>query len=693
MAGYCPDTTCSILLNSRCVYYESSALPNTGINTNDSLQVALQKIDEAIGSGGGGSAVWGDITGTITDQTDLISYLSTNYVNQDVELTINGVTQDLSTDRSWTVGDMILASVQTSTGKKSFTSDGTNSGLRLIPFAGTPSTMAVGDLIFNSTEDTYVGRTATAGNISFLYSSLGGFVTNSIPFLIGNTLDGAVSMSSSLTFNGSVFSAPETNISGPLRLQVTAADTGVTNGQLWYNSTTHNFRGRLNGVSQSLLTTASTVGVVNGGTGLTTIPALSIWVANALDTITTVTPGAGQSIRINAGNTAWEAYTPGSGGISNTAIVNEIMKSDGTNAVPSGFFSTTAGSLIFGSASIASTTRTLSAVSTGGSTDFSIVAQGAGNIELSTGQTSGSILAQGFNSTTNAVVRTFKVRYRSTAFPIAIGVGSGLQFEVYTAVSTNVIGAAIDMVSTNVTGGTEAFNMVFNLMTGGVLAEALSLTSGSSSTLTIGNGFAGTSRSIVAGGSAGTVGLTINTKGSGSVLTLGVGNIDISLNGTGVAGHIYPQSNQLQIIARSNTSGYGLYIGSGNGTGTGTSAGNIIILSGGSSGTNVSSGHVYIHTGTPDGSGTAGNIGLFTSSGTFGSGQRVAYIANALVNASSTPTDGIIIHARDSSDGSANSTLALYTEQVPEASAIFTQTHRIKVWWNNTEYWLSLDAV
>lgn len=53
---------------------------------------------------------------------------------------------------------------------------------------------------------------------------------------------------------------------------------------------------------------ASPVPVTQGGTGLTTIAARSIFVANTLNTLTTVTPGALQSIRINTGNTAWEAF-------------------------------------------------------------------------------------------------------------------------------------------------------------------------------------------------------------------------------------------------------------------------------------------------------------------------------------------------------------------------------------------------
>ena len=86
-----------------------------------------------------------------------------------------------------------------------------------------------------------------------------------------------------------------------------------------------------------------------------------------------------------------------------------------------------------------------------------------------------------------------------------------------------------------------------------------------------------------------------------------------------------------------------------------------------------------------------GNIGMFTSSGSFGSGEGVIFIDNATTNATTSPTSGIILHSRDSSD--ANATLALYTEQAPEATATFTQTHRLKVWINNVEYWLSLDAV
>lgn len=77
---------------------------------------------------------------------------------------------------------------------------------------------------------------------------------------------------------------------------------------------------------------SGTLGVTNGGTGLATIPANSILVANSADTLTTVTPTGGQSIRRNAGNTAWEAYTPSAGGVTITELA--IFSSAAVAATP-----------------------------------------------------------------------------------------------------------------------------------------------------------------------------------------------------------------------------------------------------------------------------------------------------------------------------------------------------------------------
>ena len=97
-------------------------------------------------------------------------------------------------------------------------------------------------------------------------------------------------------------------------------------------------------VGQSSITTLGTIGtgtwnattisVAKGGTGVTTIAAKSIWLANVADTVTSVTPGAGQSIRINAGNTAWEAYTPSTGTVTSVSgTTNRISSTGGATPV------------------------------------------------------------------------------------------------------------------------------------------------------------------------------------------------------------------------------------------------------------------------------------------------------------------------------------------------------------------------
>jgi len=64
-----------------------------------------------------------------------------------------------------------------------------------------------------------------------------------------------------------------------------------------------------------------TVAVANGGTALTSIPAKSIIVANTANVYAAISPTAGQSIRINAGNTSWETYTPTTGTVTSVAAL------------------------------------------------------------------------------------------------------------------------------------------------------------------------------------------------------------------------------------------------------------------------------------------------------------------------------------------------------------------------------------
>jgi hypothetical protein len=58
---------------------------------------------QTIGGGSFGRGQWGSITGTLSAQTDLINYLSSTYTPLNRNITINGITQDLSVDRTWTI--------------------------------------------------------------------------------------------------------------------------------------------------------------------------------------------------------------------------------------------------------------------------------------------------------------------------------------------------------------------------------------------------------------------------------------------------------------------------------------------------------------------------------------------------------------------------------------------------------------
>lgn len=136
-------------------------------------------------------------------------------------------------------------------------------------------------------------------------------VAADIPTLNQNTTGSAASLSISgqtglLTFTG----LTTTNRTKTVR---DAADTILELGGSYTPTGTWNWT--------SATVTWPVFGVANGGTGLTSIAALSIPVANTSNTYTTVTGTANQSIRVNAGGTAWEAYTPTSGTVTSVAAL------------------------------------------------------------------------------------------------------------------------------------------------------------------------------------------------------------------------------------------------------------------------------------------------------------------------------------------------------------------------------------
>lgn len=97
-------------------------------------------------------------------------------------LTSNGTTASWETPSG--TGDMLLASAQTSTGKKTFQADATNAGLRLGPVTTAPSTLVTGDMWYRSTNNSYHGW--VGADVLFPYTTPGTHQANAIMVFAGS---------------------------------------------------------------------------------------------------------------------------------------------------------------------------------------------------------------------------------------------------------------------------------------------------------------------------------------------------------------------------------------------------------------------------------------------------------------------------------------------------------------------------
>lgn len=117
-----------------------------------------------------------------------------------------------------------------------------------------------------------------------------------------------------------------------------------------------------------------------------------------------------------------------------------------------------------------------------------------------------------------------------------------------------------------------------------------------------------------------------------SVLDAGVGNSSLNFDAP---------SRLIYLSATSPASSVFTISGSG---GNSSAGGNMLIRGGAGNASNNNGGHAYINGGAPAGSGIHGNVGIGTSSGSFGGGGTVIFIANATVVPSTDPTGGGILY-------------------------------------------------
>lgn len=173
----------------------------------------------------------------------------------------------------------------------------------------------------------------------------------------------------------------------------------------------------------------------------------------------TSSPGlvAGTNISITGSwpNQTINSSGGGGGGITNSAPNNVLMKSDGTNAVTSGL-SVSSGYL-----------SGLNGLS-GGFIYFGAFSASAARrveIEENSNPASGVLYPLRLSSVPNGVSPS-------------IGFGTGLELATRSLSGSNIIGATIESVSTNITGGSENFDLVFkNTSTGVGLLETFRIKS------------------------------------------------------------------------------------------------------------------------------------------------------------------------------------------------------------------------
>lgn len=509
---------------------------------NASAAIAVSKLAALTAS----RAVVSDASGflSVSATTDTqIGYLSTT--TSDVQTQINAkqatitgaattiVSSDLTANRALVSGTLGKVEVSAVTNTELGYVSGVTSAIQT-QFAGklsaTVTGAATGDIIYyNGTNWVNLpkgtdGQTLRSSAATILWDTP---TINGIP--IGGTAGQVLAKNSGTDFDASWATLTVTSITD---LTATAAELNVLDGAVistaelnFLDNASANIQDQLNNKMSNSLTTdyifKGVAGVATASTDLPsgiTIGGAAIYRSGGSD-VALADGGTGASLidpngdRImfwddSAGAVTW--LTAGTGltitdttisasvGATNSAAANEIMKSDGTNAVTSQIWSLSLGNLQLGSTGFSGSTRTILAQGSATDVGLTLTSKGNANTSLTNGtygeaevtlvggptsaDSHGYIAGNGLHEIERksgaASAVTTVLTLKSTSSTPANGTGTGLQFQTLTAAANYEVGSSIESVSTDVTAGSEDFALTFKTMSAGAsAAERLRITS------------------------------------------------------------------------------------------------------------------------------------------------------------------------------------------------------------------------
>lgn len=190
------------------------------------------------------------------------------------------------------------------------------------------------------------------------------------------------------------------------------------------------------------------------------------------------------------------------------------------------------------------------------------------------------------------------------------------------------------------------------MMSNGTNAVASGIFSNGSTVLTVGSSSVAGGRIVQVDSSDTDAPLGIQAKGNTAIGLSTTGTTQSTVNLATVSS-LFPgfnfvtNSSSSTLTAGNPNDGNTPFVVKGRqGVSSGVAGATLQLLGGdGSTTGNTNGGHVYINTGAKNGTGVVGNLGIFTISGSFGTGEKVMFIGNATTVPSTNPTGGDILYA------------------------------------------------